>query len=255
MAYPFDFIKVTFGGKIYGNAEIWSNGINFGKNLANTGMTEAQLKGAAQAISGDIITWFKSGGANISSSSTLEWVKVALIGTDGKYVYDSDLFDIEAAAFGQSTSKPAPQLTTVITMETSRRRVPGRFARIYPPMNVPAQLTNGRITAVQTNGMRDVFVTLLNEMNDQLSILVGTPVRAIVASEKTTEHFQVLTVKVGDVVDTQRSRRNAFLEAYTESGVLLAPVAVASEPEPEPDPEAPETDPDGEFDDGAGGNF
>lgn len=255
MAYPFDFIKVTFGGKIYGNAEIWSNGVNFGKNLAHTGMTEAQLKGAAEAISSDVETWFKSGGAAISNSSTLEWVKVALIGTDGKYVFDSDLFDFDTPVSGQSSVKPAPQLTTVLTMETSRRRVPGRFARIYPPMNVPNALTNGRVSVAIANGMRDAFANLLNEMNDQLSILVTTPVRAIVASEKTTEHFQVKSVKVGDVVDTQRSRRNAFIEAYTEPKILLAPTAPEPEPEPEGAPEAPEGDGESGIESGAGGSF
>lgn len=225
MAYPHNFIKVTFGGTIYDGADIWSNGLNFGKVDGDTGATAENLEGSAEALSGDISTWFTNEATRISHMAKLEWVKVAAIGVDGKYEFDADIFDLTPVSGGATTVEPAPQLTVAMTMETSRRRVPGRFARIFPPLNVPQIQATGRIQTGYTGPMRDQMVTLLNELNDNLSVLIATPLRAIVASEKTDQHYQIESVRVGDVVDTQRSRRNAFKESYTEPALLEAPAA------------------------------
>lgn len=215
MAYPYNFIKVTFGGTVYSGADIWSNGINFGLQNADLEITKADLEGVAQRVSSDIAVWFRSVNAQISNRAQLEWVKVAVIGKDGKYELDADVFDLETPASGASTVVNYPQLTLALTMETMKRRSPGRFARIFPPLNAPVIGTNGRVAQSNAINQRDAFASLLKEMTDQLRVLLPGVVSPIVASEKTDQHYPILTVKVGDVVDTQRSRRNAIKETYT----------------------------------------
>lgn len=218
MAYPTDFIKVTFGGSVYDGADIWSCGINFGL-LGGGSITtnQAEIDAAAQAVQGSVKLWFEGEDAHISQYAQLEWVKVAIIGKDGLYKYDAGLYDYEEGVVGYENNYVAPQLSVALTMESTKRRAPGRFARIYPPLNVPSTLDDGRVPEAWCTDMAQSFSLLIGGISDGLgaSFSAATTAVPIVASQKTPEHNRVVTVKVGNVIDTQRSRRNQIAEVYT----------------------------------------
>lgn len=255
MAYPYNFLKLTFGGNIWNGLDQWSNGINFGKETENINITQQDLNGLAETFASHIREWFSSNQSYISNRSQLEWVKVAVIGADGKYVYDADVYDLETPVPGASIVNVAPQLTVVQTMETSRRRVPGRFARIYPPLNVPMLGNEPYITSNIANSMRNTFAKLIQDLNSQTGVMARENIRAIVASEKTNQHYFVQSVKVGNVIDTQRSRRNALTETYTEPAAIAQPVPLntgdGGDDEPVMPPPVNPDDPGA----GGGGNF
>lgn len=223
MAYPSKLLRITFGGGLYGK-EIWSNSLHVGGNVVVP--TDAALaETAAGSVSGVIQGWFKGSAANIDGNATLEWVKVAVIGPDGKYIGNATTVEVRGATGGFSsgyTSPAAPQNTLAITLTTDQRRGLAKMGRIYPPMN--AHVTGANGTDSTSAQQATAAAKMISDLNDAfaLNATYGTALKVVVASNvREGKILPVTGVKVGDVIDTQRSRRNAMRENYA-----LATVAV-----------------------------
>lgn len=225
MAYAHNFLKVTFGGSIY-DEDIWVNGINFGMADGDVGFESGNFSDALDAVAGHVETWFKNPASTISPSASLKWVKLAYINVDGKYFRDADIHDFETPVRGAAstnTGNPAPQLTLVQTFTTDVRRGPGRFGRIYPPLNTYPVQTDGRVNETYINGQASATAQLLANIGGELNN-VQEGIHAIVASAVGTGvHARIKGVTVGDVVDTQRTRRNAFKEKYSVTAIVAGP--------------------------------
>lgn len=219
MAYPNNFIKITFGGSIFAKKDIWTCGINFGSPTGDLDLAGVKAKVQLGGIPNNVATWFQSDLSSISVDAVLEWVKVAYIGTNGLYELDADTFDIEELVTGSmavSTYRPIPQHTTAISFETDVRRGAGRFGRIYPPLNGQVD-TEGMVHPQLAINMGNATALLLGQLGVNLSAVGMAYIPPIVASQKTTKHNEITKVRVGRVVDTQRSRRNAYPELYSPS--------------------------------------
>lgn len=217
MAYPNNFIKVTFGGSVYNNKDIWVCGVNFGSPSGDLNLEDIaediKLRDIPQAVQ----NWFTSQQAWISSQARLEWVKIAFIGADGKYALDPEIYDYDVTvtgAIGDGYHTPIPQHTTAITFESDVRRGAGRFGRIYPPLNGMIE-ADGRVSEANADMMADAAAVMLGHIGSALSMPELTYIPPIIASQKTLKHNEITKVKVGRVIDTQRSRRNAFEEEYS----------------------------------------
>lgn len=85
--------------------------------------------------------------------------------------------------------------------------------RVYlPPPAYGALTTTGRLDATIRGTMATAMATYCADTTDQSLF-------AAVASRTTTAIHRVLTVKVGDVFDSQRRRRDALSEVYTSATV------------------------------------
>lgn len=224
--YPKPFLRITFGGNIYGESDIWSCGINFAETRGDDPYPNEWLQ-RAQEVSDEldvtIANWFKDPEMGISKDASLTWVKAAWIGTDGLYLSDAGLTEVPEGTVGVNNAQIAPQLSTAITFETTRRRAPGKHGRIFPPMNVPSIGSNGHVPSTQADNMALRTSELLTAMMRDIDVVYNTTFYPIVASQKTDDHQQIVYVKVGDVVDTQRTRRNAFREIYTSKKAIAYP--------------------------------
>lgn len=230
MAYAHKNVKITFGGRLYGNQEIWTNGITIGHEDKDfDGFVYQSDKNSYQDIVDNIKHWFTGPEARISHHATLEWVKFALVGTDGKYVVADDgsyvlneTYDFDPL-IGYLNVSVAPQLSVALTMETAVRRGAGRYGRIYPPLT--GEPSNDGYD--NNHGMRaTAFASLLNSINNSMDgPLTDDSVnpRVIVASSVREGRNAIVTnVKVGRVIDTQRSRRNALVEDHANASVTPA---------------------------------
>lgn len=222
MAYAYKNLKVTFGGRMYGGQEIWTNGITLGhedKDFA--GFPVKGDDAARNDIVDDIKRWFASPEASISMFATLEWVKFAVVDTNGRYAstddgdYESNVtIDFEPVP-GNHNERIAPQLSVALTMETNVRRGAGRYGRIYPPLT-------GSVTSSGYDERQSVraegFAKLIADINDSADSPLDQEEfapRVIVASGvREGRNASVTNVKVGRIIDTQRSRRNALTEDY-----------------------------------------
>lgn len=216
MAYPGPFVKATFGGTIYGGADIWSCGLNI-YNLPGGGLavTPAQLAAAALALREPISEWFESAGAFISSYANLEWVKVAALDAQGRYIEDSQLAEVNPSVNGVYETAVAPQISTVISLTTSSTRGLAHIGRIYPPLSGTASNT-GYIGTNIVDGMAFAASLLVEGVNAVTEDVFGEGMKVSILSKVGAGAVKEVTgVRVGNVLDTQRSRRNAFIETYT----------------------------------------
>lgn len=231
MTYAHNNLKVTFGGTIYGGKEIWTNSLNIGHELRDFEYNALSTESDVNAnIVSHIQAWFGSPTTHISPYAHLEWVKFAIIGTDGKYALLEDgtyrfldVYDFAAVRGSQNvvtaSSNVAPQLSVALTMESNVRRGPGRFGRIYPPLS---GIANSAGVDDKSQDRVTSFKTLLDNINAAFDEQTGDDgYKVVIASAVGTgKNAPVTKVKVGQVIDTQRRRRNAFTEVYTELPVV-----------------------------------
>lgn len=117
-----------------------------------------------------------------------------------------------APVAGSGACTKPPQCALVVSLLTGR---PGRSyrGRFYWPAITQAMTASGKWGGTSTTTLANAFKALLLE-----SVAgVGTgeqAMRVVVASAATGDLTAVSSVRVGDVVDTQRRRRDKMVETY-----------------------------------------
>lgn len=214
--------RVTAIGTLGTGADRFSYGLNLGFTGAPAALPQAGL----EDITASIKAMHKRATSGVSADAVLTEVKFASIGADGKYTADPVVIAVTGGAGGGNNAfnQVLPQSALAVSLMTDRRGPSGK-GRFYLPM--PAFATAGansfQITQANADGVRDSVQTMLNEIlnapgldnvNNELDPVV------VVASTKGF-NTPVTGVRVGRVVDTIRTRRNALSENYT----TIAPVA------------------------------
>lgn len=221
--YAYVNYKLSWGGNIYNNADIWSNSIHLGDVVGDVlPWVEASSDFFLTSLSGPLSDWFRDPRAGISGAAQLEWIKLARIDRDGKYTDDAVIYDYDSSITGGNSAAIAPQLTTAITFDTGATRGLAKTGRIFPPLTgVPS--STGRVASQAQALMANAAAGLIADIrNAALVPLVG--VSPIVASnQRQGQNRYITNVRVGNVIDTQRSRRNAMVEEY-----VTAPIPAVS---------------------------
>lgn len=225
-AYAHKFAKVTISGTCFGGAEEWSTGFAMGSPTADiVGVNAPGAQNLATAWS----TFFTAPTSYISDSYKTTQVKVAMINTDGTTNVDEIdyyLYPTPVSGGGGSATNPA-QITYAATLTSDKQRGLAAKGRMYLPgislgvNNGTGKVTSSFILQVLTN-----LQTFLNSANTA----AGTSGKIILASKGRKqansldtngqpiyiggESAWVTGVRMGDVPDTQRRRRNSLVETY-----------------------------------------
>lgn len=222
--YSFKFGRVTISGTMFNGAESWSTGFQLGNPAADT----PDWDNVAGQVAGHWQTFFTTAAHGISGVYKTVQVKIAQINVNGTtddenidyYTYPTP---IVGGAVGQAYP---PQLTVAATMTTDRQRGLASKGRMYiPGINFAIDGATGKLTSTQTNNLNTGFKAFLDAVNAD----AGVPANVVVASKghKTNTldangqpvYVDGLTAlvtgcRIGDVYDTQRRRRNDFVETY-----------------------------------------
>lgn len=222
--YAYKNLKITFGGELYAGSEIWSCGLTVGYEDQDFSFVyNDAIVDITPAIEQKLKDWFQSSDAGIHMAANMSWVKFAILDRDGKYAMDGDEYeylkirDFPAVAgkYGNQVGQGyiAPQLSVALTMETDVVRGAGRFGRIYPPLTGSVSYQGREENNVQK---AKAFAELIETINANFWDLRDfSPAGVIVASAVGNgKNSRVKRVKVGQVIDTQRKRRNAMPEYY-----------------------------------------
>lgn len=124
-----------------------------------------------------------------------------------------------SAAAGQGTASDTNpiQVATVVTLDGFGPRG-GRFGRFYLPALACAVGSGYRYPTLQVSTLLTNVVTALTTVNTVLSTALAADVELVIASGRGDgENRPVRQVKIGDVPDTMRSRRNNLVETYSEA--------------------------------------
>jgi hypothetical protein len=214
--------RVSILGTMFGGAEEWSTGFWIGSPAADAALpTQAQ----ADAIAAAWRTYFTAAASGFSGNFTTTAVKLASVGIDGKSSASDTIYSTLAPAAngGNNNGAYPPQIALVATLSSTVARGVGSKGRMYLPGIFSPVDATGHIASAAQGTMLANLVTFLRAVNNAQgnfeSIVLashgsvnrdGTP-KIDGRSPITTN---VTSVRLGNVFDTQRRRRNALREVY-----------------------------------------
>lgn len=223
MSYPFESLTLTMTGNVANGADYWSCGLH----IAGTESQDAIGTFALLALPGEmtnlaniVADYIDEPALKVPSGVTLESIKVAHIGTDGKYVQAA--LEVEKFAQGNLNASYIPQAAIVNTLDSGKWKDPGKYNRFYLPVALGGNGDNWCLTQAEQEAYAAVTANFIGELNDYFAeLLPGADCKVVVASfAGAGSLFPVATVRIGRVVDNQRRRRNAITENYVDEPVV-----------------------------------
>lgn len=210
-------VKLIANGGMPGG-ERWSCTLAFAAPPDGSyGMSQADMDlFAAQGLA-RWSTFLAASGTRASDYVTLQRVDVRQINSAGQTIRLSQVTP-SAAVAGTGTLQLPNQVATVVSLRTGVPGARGR-GRIYLPLLAMSPEPTGRIPASYRTALAATVATMLNGLNSDIAPY-GSPsgARLAVASGVGTigDNPVVVQARVGDVLDTQRRRRDALVEAYVQ---------------------------------------
>lgn len=197
--------------------EAFSVGINLSDPSTQVGdFSQGRLEDYAD----DAAAMWASVNAGISAHAKLREVKLAQIGTDGKYRSEPLIAVRNVTGGGGPGIAHPPQVALCVSLVTETRGATGR-GRFYLPLPAFGVAGGGLISDPAQAGVATEMQTFLNNLNNVPGVdPLNTP-RVTVASSK-GYNSDVTGVRVGKALDTIRTRRRGLVEAYD------APLAVSA---------------------------
>jgi hypothetical protein len=191
--------------------EEWANTLRF-----ETGFTDIgdQLARVAPLI----VAYHKSAQLFMPGAVRLRYVKLNNVNEFGRYEAQKtyQLLVDEGGGAGGAPVMPW-QIAVAVSLQSERRgpRGRGRFFLPVPKLTVDAK---GRLNENFRNQMAGISAGLIASLNTS-PIDSSSGNHICVQSKVDATASRVTKVRVGDVFDTQRRRRNDLLEAYVTSAV------------------------------------
>lgn len=222
MGYAKKVCKVSINGTMFGGLEHWSTGFYLGATGADAvAPTDAFMAILASSWK----TFFTAASSKIGLDYSTTSYRAALMGTDGKAIPGAinNFYEGTPYTGAGGPAKLPPQCALVATLTTATPRGLGSKGRMYLPGISASVGSDGHIQptdtlAIATN-LRNFLAalnasvehpgTVITASQGSKAPLVGAPVNRVVSG-----------VKVGNVYDTQRRRRNELVESYSFSPAL-----------------------------------
>jgi len=199
--------RIDYRGTIYG-IETFQHGHHV--SSADT------ANGVAGDAAGAWATVLGTAAANTYYPTTVVWSQVnvsELGGTPAAPITTSAQANINLAGVS-SDNGLSPQCSPCLSLTTSTAGSRARGRMFLPPPDISALTTAGRLIA----GFRTAWIAALDTYFDTMVVSGHAPVVvSSVGGVYTT--YGVNTIRLGDVIDTQRSRRNDIAEVYTTASV------------------------------------
>lgn len=218
MAFAHSVQRVTISGTSFGGAEQWSTGFFVGAPGADA---STPTQAFADAVRTAYQTFHTATTSQISNSWQARTIKVAHLGTDGKTLLDNTIFSEYGTPISGASSgaKFPPQVSVVATLMSDLSRGLGAKGRMYLPGIVAPVQSDGHFLTTDAAAMATNLKAFFDAVNTAAP--VGSDV--ILASAGRGEAGDgklnriVTRVRIGNVYDTQRRRRNDLVETYSTS--------------------------------------
>lgn len=232
MPHPAPFYRVTAEG-ILNQTEAFSFGFNIIRWPGSAQELPAVSEALANNIGNIVADWF--GGQTpqtpgITDRARLEVVKVNRIGVDGHYQDpESREFAVVPPRPGQSaatTTKVPPQNALVVSLigTDNPRALAGKGRFYLPPVQGMGEVgPGGLLNAMDVTRVADAAEKLIEDINGLFGAIgaryAGVGNTSPGGSGRPGREQIVSSIRVGNVVDTIRSRRRSLVETYTERAI------------------------------------
>nr|CRY96717.1 hypothetical protein [uncultured prokaryote] len=209
------FLFTAFGTMPGG--DIWTTGFRTNNTGGNGGLEVLNELTPAVRIAW-ATAWARSR-FGPSPQTTFNGVTGRIIGTSGKTdVVAESLQDPPVLGNTNDTLLPN-QCALVVTLQTGQAGRTHR-GRMYIPCTGNAISSDGRLPQSVAQSTADGLKNVIEATNDALAAALPTRFRvAVQSSVPPFDQAEVTSVRVGDVVDTQRRRRSSLRENYVEARV------------------------------------
>lgn len=217
--------KVTISGTCFNGQEQWSTGFYIGDpaaDAADPGTT------TASSLAPLWTTFFQHANAHISTAYKTTSIKVSQLEIDGDVDLSMiDIYDYPAAIAGSSGGAPLPpQIALAATLTSDLQRGLASKGRMYlPGINLPMGAADPHVAIFEQTNIADQLKVFVDAVNASANISG----RIVLASKGTKltnpadpnqwayvngKTANVTGLRVGNVYDTQRRRRNGIAESY-----------------------------------------
>lgn len=206
---------------MWGGQEEWSTGLFLGNTSADS---ETPTQEHAVLAAAAFRSFFINVNTNISNAYSFTMAKVASIGTDGKTIEDEVFYapPIAAAVGANSTVKLPSQCSIALTLLSARPRGLAAKGRMYLPGTASLPTATGRLSSTDQGNLLAQADTFISNFTNQF-VYPGVLILAAKGTgpfpNLTAQNDTVTRIRVGDVIDTQRRRRNGLSEMYQEASV------------------------------------
>lgn len=219
MTYPFNVVKVTMSGTCFAGAEVWSTGFYLGKEDASVpDVTQANV----DSIAAKWETFFTHADTGIQIGYKTERVTMMPYFASGAPYTDNVKYHDFAPAINGANFNPLhpAQCALVGTLRSVRAHGKASHGRMYiPGVAWPVQ-TDGRIAGTDRDkvGLRfkEFFTAVRGDLDQPGYPILEAKGGAILPL---AESAYIYSVKVGNVIDTQRRRRNGLAETYYAANI------------------------------------
>lgn len=204
--------RVIWRGTLPGG-EVWSTGCSFMSNFGDLVEDAADLNAWALAIR-------QIGGTSVFPAAILSLLSAAGHVTSIRTEYlanDGSLLQAGEYTFsgedGTGSATKAFQTSVVASLRTATpgRRTRGRM--YFPALGAAIDTSTGRLSSPTTGAVAAAVVELLQDVADEAtSVNPSAAVVPTVWSRENESGSVITSVEVGDVLDTQRRRRDKLAE-------------------------------------------
>jgi hypothetical protein len=222
MAFAHKVVRCSLFGSMYSGAEIWSTGFYLG---LPEGDATAPTEAFADVVLASWEDFFTATNTSISFNWKTHGVKLAPLNTDGS----TDTAGVVQKTYGTAIAGQnggsgfPPQVSLVASLLAGLGTQPGDKGRMF----IPGVASGLDSTGHATTGYNQTIATGLKTFFDDLNGSFETPGQLINASHPsiviggpTPVNKLVTSIKVGNVYDTQRKRRNALAEIYASATLV-----------------------------------
>lgn len=208
------YYRVSIKGTL-GSTEVWSVNPQFATS-PHAMPSQADMQAAATGIAAVNIP----SALNVAKSTA---VSVTTITVECRSDAGALLATAQAAFTGTqtggSTAYGAPQTSIVLSLRSDTPGGSGRGRLYWPALGLSPAYPAGRISTTQQTNTATAAATYLRAVQDALKAAIAPAPSAAtfelaVFSKTTGSHSLINRILVGDVLDTQRRRRDSLPESY-----------------------------------------
>ena len=215
-------VKITAQGYTTASAlDQWQWGIHWAdpSGVPTTTFTLPTSAQLGTLFNGALKTFHQGADLAISKAANLKSVKAALIGPDGAYAAEPVRYEGTATpgtAPGTTDQPVPPQVALAVTLWSGQTLGKQNYGRFYLPMPcMPLDLTTAAFSAATATGVCTSAKTYITAVTTMLRPLGGSNTNlsaSIMPADSTKTPKVAFYVRVGQLKDTQRRRRNSLRE-------------------------------------------
>lgn len=220
MSYNGNSLYITWGGAI-GNPEVdvWQCGLKISDMSALDAARVLPTAGQLETLLSDVIMPFHSSTATkISDYASVYWAKAAILDEEGHYNQEPVVVELPPIdGSGAATSASSPVQSMVISLSSGGSFGQANHGRFYLPWTTFTVSGDGTVDDGERAALRVRALTFLNEFSSWAKT-VDINYQLVIMSKVGSGTTKVARVmRVGNVVDVQRRRRNKIVENYVSS--------------------------------------